>query len=91
MRSAVDYLQEWLKWHHSFYTINDIKPSKIRGYLETTKICNCKYPPYDGYTNFISAGIDHYHTIYIGGITGFGRGIYAFWREVIKELGGRRE
>jgi len=63
-----------------YNVVEDISISETKGYLETTKPCNCTYPPYDGYTNFIPAGETHYHTIYIGGIRGFGRGAYAFWR-----------
>lgn len=82
----IEYLKWWLACYHSNYTVDDVKMSEAKGYLRTTKPCNCTYPPYDGYTNFIPKGETHYHTLYIAGIRGFGRGTYAFWRALKTHL-----
>lgn len=38
----------FLSWKHPNYKIDDTLLSSARGYLETTKLCFCVYPPFDG-------------------------------------------
>lgn len=91
-KTALDELAWWLKVYHPNYTVNDVRPSDVKGYLETTKPCTCTYPPFDGYIIGFPAGYEqgHYHTLDIGWYPkwagkGWGRGPYAFWRAVVRE------
>lgn len=90
-KTALEHLANWLSTYHRKYTIDDVKPTDSRGYLECTKLCNCTYPPFDGYTIGVQRG-PHYHSLYIGDLhyKGFGRGSYAFWRAVCAELNARQ-
>jgi hypothetical protein len=85
---ALERLELYLLSYYPQYKITDMRPSRVKGYFKTTKPCNCTYPPYDGHTIGFSSGreLPHCHTIYVGGILGFGHGKYAFWRAVCAEL-----
>jgi hypothetical protein len=90
MGKALDDLAWWLRTYHPTYTVDDIRPSRVKGYLRTTKPCTCRYPPFDGYTNGIPSGGEqpHYHTLDVEGHRPeYGRGIYAWWRAIVQELG----
>ena len=47
--TAVEDLARWLAIYHPRYTVADIVPSPVKGYLHTTKACSCTRPPFDGY------------------------------------------
>ncbi len=68
---ATEYLKTWLATYHSIYTIDDVAISPCRGYLRCLKPCGGGYP---------CRNEQHYHTIRVPYIKGFGRGRYAFWR-----------
>ena len=52
-------LEEFLNLYHPYYTINDVILSVARGYLQTTKPCDCKSSSCVG---------KYYHTISIHGV-----------------------
>jgi len=59
-----------LSWRHHKYTIDDVRLSVARGYLQTTKPCFCTYPPFDGSYIGIDSGAKqgHFHTISLNGV-----------------------
>ena len=67
---AKNALITFLSWKHTKYSLDDVRLSSARGYLQTTKPCFCTCPPFDG--NYI--GIDsgakqgHFHTISLNGV-----------------------
>ena len=87
--TAVEDLAHWLSVYHPRYTVADIVPSPVKGYLHTTKACSCTRPPFDGYTVDVSSGRErtHTHTLDVSGYrTGYGRGIYAWWYALVREM-----
>ncbi len=90
-KTALADLADWLLVYHSRYTLDDIKVSQVKGFLETTKPCTCTYPPYDGYTIGFPSGEQepHYHTLDVSGSRrGYGHGIYGWWRAIKLEMSG---
>lgn len=79
--TALDVLADWLRWNHRDYTIDDVAPSDVPGYLCCTKPCPRVGHWYCDHKN------PFYHSLCIAGYRkGFGRGPYAFWRAVCAEL-----
>lgn len=77
-------------WSHRSYTHEDMRPSAVRGYLESVKPCNCTYPPHDGHT-FERDRQPHTHSFSLRGHphgfgAGYGRGDFAWWRAVCAGL-----
>lgn len=94
MSDALADLAFLLRTRYSQYTIADVEPTDTKGYLRFTKACTCTYPPFNGYViGYPSGRIEpHYHTLsLIGYRKGYGRGMYAFWRAVVKALNERKE
>jgi len=67
---ARNALINFLTWKHHKYSIDDICLSSARGYLKTTKLCCCVYPPFDGSYIGIERGANqgHFHTISLEGV-----------------------
>lgn len=89
--TPLEKLKWFLKHKHPNYTVDDVYLSKTKGFLRTTKPCNCTMPPYNGYTVGFHSGKekDHYHTIDISGVGYKGRdekgrfiSCYKLWYEL---------
>lgn len=79
--SALDTLADWLRWNHPEYTVDDVVPSNVEGYLRCTKPCSRTG---HWYCNHVG---EFYHTLCVPAYyKGYERGAYAFWRAVCAEL-----
>jgi len=80
----------WLSDHHPSYTIDEVRPTDVKGFLKSIKPCTCTNPPFDGYTVGYLSGKEsaHCHTLELYGTyrKGYGRGPLAFWRAVCEAL-----
>ena len=93
-KTALEELAEHLRWLHPNYTIDDVRPSEVRGYLKCTRPCPGRKDWADHWYCGAAKGpynTPHYHTIDIAGRPQFvcgnySRGKYAFWRAVCQEL-----
>jgi hypothetical protein len=88
-RDALADLAFLLQTRYPQYTVNDLEPTDVKGYLRFTKSCTCTMPPYNGGVLGYPSGRaePHYHALSLVGYRkGYGRGMYAFWRAVDRSL-----
>lgn len=89
-RTAQDALEDLANWllteGYSMYKVEDLRPGRSVGFLQTVKPCHCTYGMYSGYMVGWPSGKEqtHYHTLDLYGEyrKGYGRGPNAFYRAV---------
>jgi hypothetical protein len=85
---ALDELARYLRTYLSWYTIDDLAPSRTPGYLQVLVPC-----PHAG-KHWLCGAREHYHSVSVGHWPhgfgrGHGRGAYAWWRALQSEYAAR--